>query len=109
MIEFAVVLMIARLSGNTPGNGTKQPCHCQSHHMWDRLTYSDTFRNHSKFENENHMKDGISESGNQLDGDVVSNNKSTWYSKTDVIDFVAFLVFFMTYFIFNLIYMSHYM
>ena len=105
MIEFAIVLMIARLSGNERGNGTKQPRHCQSHHMWDTLPYSDTFRNHSKVENEKR----ISEGGNQLDGDVVFNNKSTSYSKTDVIDCIAFLVFFLAYLIFNLTYMPHYM
>ena len=111
MIEFAVVLMIARLSGNNPENGQKHSCQCRSHkpQMWDKLTYTDTFRNHAKFENENHIKERISENGKQLDREAVLIDKATWYSKTDVIDFSAFFVFFFAYFIFNVIYMTHYM
>ena len=111
MIEFAVVLMIARLSGSNPENWQNKACQCQSHlvQIWDQLRYTDTFRNHAKFENENHKKEGIYENGNQLDREAVLNFKATWYSKTDVIDFAAFLVFFLAYFIFNLIYMTHYM
>ena len=108
MIEFAVVLMISRLSGSNPQNWQKQSCQCQSQ-IWDKLPYNDTFRNDAKFENENHKKEGISENGNQFDREAVLNIKVTWYSKTDVIDFAAFLVFFLAYFIFNLIYMTHYM
>ena len=108
MVEFAIVLMIQRMSrkGHTASNFENDQitsCQCQPL-SGDKLTSVNSIK-------ENGFMQRACTTGrlNQYEEVVLFNYKSKWYSKSDVIDFVAFAVFFLAYFLFNLVYMTTYM
>ena len=108
MIEFAIVVMIQRMCGNghTTSNCENDritSCQCQPLSE-DKLTSVNLIR-----EKELIQRACTNRCLNQYEEVVLFNYKSKWYSKIDVIDSVAFAVFFLAYFLFNLVYMTTYM
>ena len=108
MVEFAIVLMIQRMSrsGHTASNlENNQITSCQCQPLsGDKLTSVNSIK-----EKEFIQRACTTGRLNQYEEVVFFNYNSKWCYKTDVIDFAAFGVFFLAYFLFNLVYMTTYM
>ena len=99
MVEFAIVLNVARIcqKRNLPNLTKNKYITNEPNNTKNAMNKTNSINNleaQSPFVSEN---------------EVFSESQGKWYSATDVIDFAAFFIFFCSFVIFNLAYMSYHL
>ena len=99
MVEFAVILMISRIAQKRNNITFAQ-------NKTTNYILSNKTKDMAKTISVNNVE---APSPFVSENEVHTNSEEHWYCTTDVIDFAAFFIFFFSYLMFNVAYMSYHM